>query len=71
MEGTVKYRLGEIQVTAHASLDFRGVGFNILDEHGAPIVTFGYLDPGDAVKARNLIEGAIAEAKLIASAERS
>ena len=66
----MKYRLTEIQVTTHAGLDFSGVGFNILDEHGAPIVTFGYLDPGDAVKARKLVEGAIAEAKLVASAGR-
>ncbi len=41
---------------------FEGVGFNILNESGAPIGTFGYLDPIDAARARELIEKAIADA---------
>lgn len=59
----MKYRLAEVQVIdGH---DFHGMGFDILDEHGASIVTFGYLDSGDAVKAHQLVERAIAEAKLV------
>lgn len=61
------YRLSEVQSVSGDGGFFRGVGFNILDEHGAPIVTFGYLDGGDAVKARMLVEQAIGQAKLIAS----
>ncbi len=59
------YRLGEIQ-TIDRGTDFYGVGFSILNRNGAPVVTFGYLDGGDAVKARGLIEKAIAEAKFVA-----
>jgi hypothetical protein len=39
-----------------------------VNEHGAPIVTFGYFDPTDAANARALIEQAIADAALIAAA---
>jgi hypothetical protein len=46
--------------------DFFGVGFNILDDRGAPIVSFGCLDPADAAVARAMIQDAIAEAALIA-----
>ena len=46
------------------------VGFNILNEHGAPIVTLGYLDPIDAARARGLIENAIVDAVLITGAGR-
>jgi hypothetical protein len=49
---------------------FRGVGFNILNESGAPLVTFGYLDPIDAARARGLIEKAIVDAVLITGARR-
>ena len=59
------YRLGEIQ-TIDRGTDFYGVGFSILNRNGATVVTFGYLDGGDAVKARALIEKAIAEAKFVA-----
>ena len=38
----------------------KGVGFNILDAHGVPIVIFSYLDRTDAAKARGLVEQAIA-----------
>jgi hypothetical protein len=61
----VMYRLGEIQ-TIDRGTDFYGVGLSILNRNGAPVVTFGYLDGGDAVKARGLIEKAIAEAKFVA-----
>jgi hypothetical protein len=47
---------------------FDGVGFNVQQDNRVPIVTFGYLDPADAAKARALIEEAIAEAALITSA---
>jgi hypothetical protein len=45
-----------------------GVGFNIVNERGAPIVTFGYLDQSKATNARALIEKAIVDAALIAPA---
>jgi hypothetical protein len=49
----MQYRLGEIQMVRHGlgTHTFDGVGFNIQQENGVPIVTFGYLDPADAVKA--------------------
>jgi hypothetical protein len=37
----MKYRLSQVQSTR---LAFARVGFNIVNERGAPIVTFGYLD---------------------------
>jgi hypothetical protein len=43
----------------------RASGVNILNERGALIVTFGYLDPIDAATARGLIEKAIVDAVLI------
>jgi len=64
----MKHRLGEIQSTdLGASV---GVGFNILNQNGAPIVTFGYLNPTDAEKAWGLIQKAIVNAVLIAAAGR-
>ena len=59
------YLLGEIQTIDKGS-DF-GVGFSILDRNGTPVVSFGYLDGGHAVKAYSLIKQAISEAKYIAS----
>jgi hypothetical protein len=47
---------------------FAGVGFNIVDERGAPIVTFGYLDQAKATNARALIERAIVDVEMIAPA---
>jgi hypothetical protein len=64
---TAMYRVGEIQTIDRGS-DFYGVGFSILNRNGAPVVTFGYLDGGDAVKAHALVEKAIAEAKFVAPA---
>jgi hypothetical protein len=43
-------------------------GFNILNSHGVPIVTFSYLDGADAAKARALVEQAIAGAVTIKAA---
>jgi hypothetical protein len=43
-------------------------GFNILNSHGAPIVTFSYLDGADAAKARMLVEQAIAGALTVKAA---
>ena len=40
----------------------------ILNSHGAPIVTFSYLDGADAAKARALVEQAIAGAVTIKAA---
>ena len=59
------YRMGDIQ-TIESGRDFYGVGFSILNQHGTPIVSFGYLDGGDAVKAHALIAQAIAAAKFVA-----
>jgi hypothetical protein len=64
------YQLSEVQATQDSRGAFEGVGFNILNEHGAPIVTFGYLDPLDAARARGLIEKAIVDAVLITGAGR-
>jgi hypothetical protein len=48
------------------ALDLR-LRFSILNRSGARVVTFGYLDGGDAVKTRSFIEKAIVEAKYVAS----
>lgn len=66
----MKYRLGAIQSIGDDLGSFAGVGFNIVNEHGAPIVTFGYLDPADAANGRALIEKAIESAALVVSAGR-
>jgi hypothetical protein len=65
-EKIMAYLLGEIQTIDKGS-DFYGVGFSILDRNGTPVVSFGYLDGGDAVKAHSLIKQAISEAKYVAS----
>jgi hypothetical protein len=62
----MKYRVGEVQNMTHGR-DFHS-GFNILNSHGAPIVTFSYLDGADAAKARVLVEQAIAGAVTIKAA---
>jgi hypothetical protein len=59
----MKYRLGEVKNITDGR-DFHS-GFNILNSHGAPIVTFRYLDGADAAKARALVEQAIAGAVTI------
>jgi len=66
----MRYRVGNVQSTDLGGTNGVGVGFNILNEHGAPIVSFAYLDPNDAEYARALIEGATANAALIAAAGR-
>ena len=66
----MKYRLGQMQSTQDDQGAFAGVGFNILTDSGAPIVTFGYLDPRVAANARALIEKAIESAALIAASGR-
>ena len=43
-------------------------GFNILNSHGVPIVTFSYLDGANEAKARALVEQAIAGAVTIKAA---
>jgi hypothetical protein len=45
--------------------DFFDSGFNISNQHGAPIVTFAYVDAADAVKAREQMKKAISDAALI------
>jgi hypothetical protein len=64
-----KYRLGEIQSMMDSRRDFDGSGFNISNEHGAPIATFGYAVETDAAKARKLVKKAIADAALIVGHE--
>ena len=59
----MKYRVGEVQRVTDGR-DFHS-GFNILNSHGAPIVTFSYLDGADAAEARALVEQAIAGAVTI------
>jgi hypothetical protein len=67
---TMTYRLSQVQSTQDDRRAFAGVGFNILNERGAPIVTFGYLDQSKATNARTPIEKAIVDAALIAAAGR-
>ena len=38
----MKYRLSQVQSTRDDRLAFAGVGFSVVNERGAPIVTFGY-----------------------------
>ncbi len=64
----MKYRLSQVQSARDDQVAFVGVRFNIVNERGAPIVTFGYLDQSKATNARALIEKAIVEAALIAPA---
>ena len=64
----MKYRLSQVQSARDDRLAFAGVGFDIVNERGAPIVSFGYLDQRKATKARALIEAAIVDAALIAPA---
>jgi hypothetical protein len=64
----MKYQISEIQSARDDQVAFVGVGFNIVNERGAPIVTFGYLDQSKATNARALIEKAIVDAALIAPA---
>jgi hypothetical protein len=61
----MNYRLSQVQST----MDFgspAGSGFNILNQYGTPLVTFGYVDHKDAVTGHALIGRAIAKAVLIA-----
>ena len=44
------------------------MGFNIVDEQEAPLVSFGYMDPTAAAQATPLIKRGIAEAVLISQA---
>ena len=53
----MKYRLSQVQSTRDDRGSFAGVGFNIVNEGGSPIVTFGYLDEGAVAR------GADAEAR--------
>ena len=46
----MKYRLSQVQSTRDDRLAFAGVGFSVMNERGAPIVTFGYLDQAKATK---------------------
>jgi hypothetical protein len=64
----MKYRISQIQSTQDDRGSFAGVRFKIVNERGAPIVTFGYLDHAKATDARALIEKAIVDAALIAAA---
>ncbi len=64
----MKYRLSQVQSARDDRTGFAGVAFNIVNERGAPIVTFGYLDQSKATNARALIEKAIVDAVLIAPA---
>jgi len=65
----MKYRLSQIQSTHDDRGSFAGVAFDIVNERGAPIVTFGFLDQRQATNARELIEKAIVDVALIAAAE--
>ena len=62
----MKYRLSQVQSARDDQAGCAGVAFNIVNERGAPIVTFGYLDESKATNARALIANAIVDAVLIA-----
>ena len=64
----MKYRLSQVQLARDDRAGFVGLGFNIVNERGAPIVSFGHLDQKKATKAQALIEKAIVDAALIAPA---
>ena len=64
----MKYQISQIQSARDDQVAFVGVGFNIVNERGAPIVTFGYLDQSKATNARASIEKATVDAALIAPA---
>jgi len=64
----MKYRLSQVQSARDDRAAFAGVGFDIVNERGAAIVSFGYLDQSKATNARALIEKAIVDAVLIAPA---
>ncbi len=64
----MKYRLSQVHSVRDDQVAFVGVGFNIVNERGAPIISFGYLDQSKATNARELIEKAIVDAALIAPA---
>jgi hypothetical protein len=49
-------------------IDFSPASDNIVNERGAPTVTFGYLDQAKATNARALIDNAIVDPALIADA---
>lgn len=66
----MRYQVSEVQPTEDFRVAFAGVGFNVLDDRGAPIVTFAYLDATDAANARALLNQAIRNAMLITSARR-
>ena len=55
----MKYQLSQVQITGE------GWGFNIVNPHRTPIVSFCYRDQTDAAKARTLMEEAIADATKI------
>jgi hypothetical protein len=67
-EVDMKYRLSQVQSTRDDRVAFAGVGLKIVNERGAPIVTFGYLDQAKATNARALIAKAMVDAALIAAA---
>ncbi len=60
----MKYKVGEVQSISDGK-EFHGVGFEIRDERGVPLVAFGYRFPSDAAKARSLIYDAITDAPMI------
>ena len=55
----MKHQLGQVQMTGE------GWGFNIVNGHRAPVVSFRYRDQTDAAKARTLIQEAIKDATQI------
>jgi hypothetical protein len=62
----MNYKLSQVQSTMDDRRSPASPAFNILNQYGAPLVTFRYLDQKDAVTGHALIERAIAKAVLIA-----
>jgi hypothetical protein len=60
------WQVGPVQSTQDGAGGFAGSGFNIVDATTKrPVVTFGYLSPIEATKARDLIVKALENAKLV------
>ena len=53
------YNLGKVALTTD------GIGFNIVDVHGRPLVGFSFETQKDAEAVHNLMQAIVAKAKLI------
>jgi hypothetical protein len=67
-EGTMAWQVSPVQDTQDSRGNFAGSGFNIVDATTMrPVVTFGFLKPAEAEKARKLIADAPKDAVLVSA----